>query len=483
MASDFGVFSDPGRCLPRVSSLLLRPTIMRPASLERRRLLRAAGVTLSLPLFTSLRPVGASPPASVPKKRMVCIGNMLGFYPSAFWPEGTLQGGKAPASRGDAAASRGDAPASRGEANGSGMEIRRDFSWGRTTASLAEVQDKLTLISGLDHGLKGGHFAIHAFLSGVRQVDAKSMPMANITVDQYAAERLSGQTRFSSLTVGSDTGIHGGCQLSWTRSGSRVPPITGPRELFDQLFVGTRREDKQAAMDRFRMQGSILDMVRSDAKSLERKLNSADRGKLDEYMTSVRDVEKRIGLRESWIDVPKPKAPFEPPKNQNFVDDLPLLYDLIALALQTDSTRIATLEIGGDFNPRDLGVKGGYHALSHHGQRREAIESLVTLETYQVEQFRRFIGKLDSTTDDHGSLLDQTAVLFGSGMGNANSHTNTHLPLVLAGGGFDHGRMLAFDHRNHHRPPLTNLFVSMLQDLGIETDSFATSTGTLRGLS
>ena len=223
-------------------------------------------------------------------------------------------------------------------------------------------------------------------------------------------------------------------------------------------------------------------MVKSDADRFQRKLNQQDRNKLDEYLTSVRDVERRIGLRRNWLDIPKPEAPFAAPKNRNMVEDLPLLYDLIALALQTDSTRIATLEIGGDFNPRDLGVNGDYHALSHHGQLEDRIEALVTLETYQMKQFVRFIEKL-STLDEGGQpLIDKTMVLFGSGMGNANSHTNTNLPEVLAGGGFTHGRMLAFDRKSKHRPPLTNLFVSMLQQFGMETNQFATSTGTLRGL-
>ena len=164
------------------------------------------------------------------------------------------------------------------------------------------------------------------------------------------------------------------------------------------------------------------------------------------------------------------------------VEDLPLLYDLILLALQTDSTRIATLEIGGDFNPKDLGIKGGYHSLSHHGHRQPAIDALKRIDQYQIEQFARFLGKLAATKDGDRSLLQQTGVLFGSGMGNANSHTNTNLPIVLAGGSWKHGRLLSFDSKASGRPPLTNLFVSMLQEFGAEVDRFATSTGTLRGL-
>ncbi|TWT55200.1 hypothetical protein Pla22_28550 [Rubripirellula amarantea] len=436
---------------------------MKNSSIQRRHLLRAAGASISLPYFASLPSTQASSRTTEPKHRMVCIGNMLGFYPEAFWPPTMLP--KSPA----------------------GFAETKAFQFGRTTGPLDRVREHVTVLSGLDHGIKGGHFSIHALLSGVKQNDAKTMPMANVTVDQYAAEFVSGQTRFPTLTIGSESGIHGGCQLSWTRSGTRVPPIPGPQQLFTELFVGTKPQDKAAQKQRFELQGSILDFVRGGAADLKRKLNRSDQAKLDEYMTSVREVEQRLGRRREWVDIPKPESPFEPPKNQNMVDDLPVLYDLIALALQTDSTRIATLEIGGDFNPQDLGVRGGYHAFSHHGQQPDAIEALVTLETYQVEHFARFIEKLSSTEDEHGTLLDQTQVLFGSGMGNANSHTNSNLPLVLAGGGLEgkghrHGRLLAFDETSSHRPPLTNLFVSMLQQFGVETDEFATSTGTLRGL-
>ena len=435
---------------------------------NRRAVLRAAGVSLAIPFLNSIpgkytraaNTTLRTTVASASKKRMICIGNMLGFYPNAFWPESEPVSSNADSSFVDTA----------------------DYQLGESCSALSSIRDKFTLIQGLDHGLSGGHFAIHAFLSGVKQVDAKSMPMANVTLDQYAAEFIPGQTRFPTLTIGSESGIHGGCQLSWTRSGTRVPPIPGPQQLFAKLFVGGSKADREAQTKRFALQSSILDTVLPEANSIDRHLNAADKAKFDEYLTSVRDVEKRIELRGNWIDTPKPEPPLKPPVNRNMVVDLPLLYDLIVLALQTDSTRIATLEIGGDFNPKDLGIKGGYHSLSHHGHRPEAIDSLVQIETYQIEQYARFISKLAETQDESGSLLDQTTVLFGSGMGNANSHTNSNLPLLLAGGDYRHGRRLAFDRKSEHRPPLTNLFVSMLQSFGADIEQFATSTGTLRGL-
>ncbi len=451
------------------SKITMSSTKSSPPSSNRRFFLRATGVSLALPLLESLgrrvfaqdSAIGTLPgneAGATRPMRMVCIGNLLGFHPETFWPEAAA------------------------DESITGLNEYRDFELNRTTAPLGAIRDRLTMIGGLDHGTSGGHFSIHSFLSGVRQIDAKSRPDANVTIDQYAADHVAGLTRFPTLTIGSESGIHGGCQLSWTRTGTRVPPVPGPEQLFKLMFEGVSEQDRLAVADRYKLQGSILDMVKNDADRFQRKLNQQDRNKLDEYLTSVRDVERRIGLRRNWLDIPKPEAPFAAPKNRNMVEDLPLLYDLIALALQTDSTRIATLEIGGDFNPRDLGVNGDYHALSHHGQLEDRIEALVTLETYQMKQFVSFIEKL-STLDEGGQpLIDKTMVLFGSGMGNANSHTNTNLPVVLAGGGFKHGRMLAFDRSSKHRPPLTNLFVSMLQQFGMKTDQFATSTGTLRGL-
>lgn len=161
------------------------------------------------------------------------------------------------------------------------------------------------------------------------------------------------------------------------------------------------------------------------------------------------------------------------------VDDLPLLYDLIVLALQTDSTRIATLEIGGDFESRYFDIRKGYHSLSHHGKVKENIENLLVLEEYQMKHFARFLEKLKGISDGEGSLLDHTMVLFGSGIANANSHTNKNLPVILAGGGFEHGEHRAFPGGGPWKRPLCNLYLSLLQKFGVETDQFGTSTGTI----
>ena len=266
---------------------------------------------------------------------------MLGFHPAAFWPSAKQVGVEG------------------------GFTSLEGFEHGTTTQPLNEIREQSTLIQGLDHDTKGGHFGIHSFLSGVKQNEASSMIHGNVTIDQFAAEHVVGQTRFPSLTIGSLEGIHGGCQLSWTRTGTRVPPIPGPEQLFKKLFVDATEQDKDSAADRFALQNSILDVVQEQAHDLQRSLNQRDKNKLDEYFTSVRDVEKGITRRRRWIDVPKPEAMIKQPQNRNMVEDLPLLYDLIVMALQTNATKVATLEIGGDFNPADLGIPGGYHSLAH----------------------------------------------------------------------------------------------------------------------
>jgi hypothetical protein len=380
--------------------------------------------------------------------RMVCIGNMLGFYQPEFFPRQT----------------------------------GRHYDLPSLLQPLAPHQDAFTLYSGLDHGVKGGHFAIHSYLSGVRQVDAKGMPEGNVSLDQRAAETVGGATRFPSLTIGSEDGLHGGCMMCWTRSGTRVPPIPGPKELFRKLFITDSETDRARATDQLALQGSILDAVMGDAKSLGRRLGRRDQEKLDEYFTSVRDVEKQMELGRRWTDVPKPKPGMPEPANTGFVSDLPVLYDLIALALQTDSTRIATLEIAGGFESSAFGLRKGYHALSHHGQVQENIDGLLKLEKYQMEQFARFLAKLQSLEDGEGNLLDHTMVLFGSGMGNANAHTNTNLPMILAGGGYRHGEHRVYPEKGLGRVPLCNLYLSMLQRFGVEADRFGLSTGTMRDL-
>ena len=417
---------------------------------SRRSVLRGAGACIALPLMPSLRTARAAADTTARPKRMVCIGNEFGMYPGAFWPK----------------------------TYGTDYEI---------TPLLKPIESHradLTLFSHLDHGLKGGHFAIHGYLTGVKAVDARGMKDGGISLDQRAAEFVGSRTRFPSLTIGSEDGLHGGCRMSWTRTGTRVPPIPGPRELFRMLFVPDDSKAKQQAADRIALQGSILDAIQGDAKSLQKRLGKDDREKLDEYFSSIRDVESKLSLDRKWQSIAKPDAPVDKPENKGLTHDLPALYELMALALQTDSTRVATLEIGNGFVASALGIKKGYHSLSHHGKLQSNIDQLVQIELYQMEHFAKFVDRLKSIREPESdkSLLDSTMVLMGSGMGNGNSHTNSDLPIILAGGGFRHGEFQQYPSDRNKRVPLCNLFVSMLQQFGVETDDFGTSTSTLSGL-
>ncbi len=418
---------------------------------RRRFILKSLGASLALPALPSLlasavgkkSAVQTAKGAGVGSRRFVAIGNLLGYQVKQLFPETT----------------------------GAAYE--------QTTLlkPLWDVRKHLTVYRGLDHGIKGGHFAVHSFLSGVLNSEAQNRPGGNVSIDQFMADEIGFQTRFPSLTVGSEGGIHGGCQIAWTKSGVRVPPITGPAELFDRLFVSDSQERQDRRNQENRLQASILDSGLADANRLSKQVNREDKAKLDEYFTSIRDVEKRLELRQRWASQPKPKPPFDRPENRNRVQDLPMLYELIALALQTDSTRIATLEIGGDFLPQDLGIDKAYHGLSHHGNDEAAIKHLITLETYQIDQFGKFLARLAKLEDGERTLLDSTSVLFGSGIGDANTHKNSDLPIILAGGGYRHGEFKKVPSAGPNKVPLCNLYVDIAQRMGVETDSFGNSTG------
>jgi hypothetical protein len=418
---------------------------------RRRFILKSLGATLALPALPSIMAsavggnsaVQTARGAGTGARRFVAVGNLLGYQVKQLFPETT----------------------------GTAYE---------QTTLLKPLWDNrrhMTVYRGLDHGIKGGHFAVHSFLSGVLNSEAQNRPGGNVTIDQFIADEIGFQTRFPSLTVGSEGGIHGGCQIAWTKSGVRVPPITGPAELFDRLFVSDSQERQDRRNQENRLQASILDTVLGDANRLSKRVNREDKDKLDEYFTSIRDVEKRLELRQRWASLPKPKPPFDKPSNKNKVEDLPMLYELIALALQTDSTRIATLEIGGDFLPQNLGIEKSYHGLSHHGNDETAIKHLITLETYQIEQFGKFLTRLSKLEDGERTLLDSTSVLFGSGIGDANTHKNSDLPIILAGGGYRHGEFKKVASSGPNKVPLCNLFVDIAQRMGVEAESFGTSTG------
>ena len=425
----------------------------KPLHLDRRAFLRGTGVAMALPFLEAMRPatraLSSSSSISSSPTRMVCVGNPLGLVPDAFFPTKT----------------------------GAGYETTPLLK------PLREHRADFTVFSHLDHDVSGGHRGVHAFLSGLKDNDATDWPERNISMDQRAAEHVGSQTRFPSLVVSSGRTSPGNeiaCKLSWTRNGVNVPPIDRASEVFRALFLADDAASRGKKARAYDENASVLDAIGAQAKLLERKLGKTDREKLDEYLTSVREVERKLDMSQAWLDKPKPKVGMSTPTDNGFMETLPVMYDLIALALQTDSTRVASLSIPGTIDTDDLGLRGSYHGFSHHGKSDVLRQGLLVIENFQTAQLSRFLSKLKQMKVPDGSpLLDHTMVLFGSGMGNGSSHSNKKLPVLLAGGGFKHGEHKAYPTSRHRRVPLANLYTAMLQRFGVETEKFNTATGTL----
>ena len=262
--------------------------------------------------------------------------------------------------------------------------------------------------------------------------------------------------------------------MCWTRAGVHVPPITNPATLFRGLFVNSPQSERETERTRLKHRASVLDALRDSASALNRTLNAADRNKLDQYLTSVRDVERRLQMSKEWIDRPKPKPPIDEVLNEErqHIDEVALLYDLMALALQTDSTRIATLETGLGFRTAELDL-GSYHQLSHHGKSKDRIGQLQIVEAFLATKLSNFISRLKEA-----QIFDNTLIVFGSGMSDGSTHSNRNLPVLLAGGGMKHQGHVVCPVEQHKRVPLANLWLSILQWFGSEVDRFGRSTGT-----
>jgi hypothetical protein len=411
--------------------------------LDRRHFLRAAGVSLALPWLEG--PSRAAP--AKPPRRMVCVCTPLGLHPAFFFPE----------------------------------KSGKDYALTPYLDVVKDFRDDFTVISGLSHPDVGpSHDSIYSFLTAAPHPELRAGFRNTISLDQFAAEKIGGETRFPSLVLSCE-----GFSLSWTRSGAIVPSDAWPSSVFARLFLEGRPEEVQAQARRLRDGQSILDTVGGQAKSMQSGLGADDRDKLDEYFTSVRELEKRLAVAERWSKVPKPKVDAKPPQNVASPADLVgrarVWFDLIHLALQTDSTRLVTLLLlGTSLVPPVKGVSLGHHDLSHHGQDPNKIEQLKKVELEELTALGDFLKKLKGTKEGGASLLDRTTVYFSSNLGNASTHATKNLPVLLAGGGFMHGRHLAFDPAKP--PPLSNLYVSLLQRLGIESDKFGSATGTLTGL-
>jgi len=356
----------------------------------------------------------------------------------------------------------------------------RDYQATPYLEPLQGLREKFSIISGLRHpDVDGGHSAEESFLTGAAHPGQPSF-RNTISVDQYAAERIGHLTRVPSLALSAN-----GTGLSYTRSGVRIPSERKPSRVFAKLFLEGSESEKAAQMRRIEDGQSIMDLVREQTAGVARKLGREDNETLDQYLTSVRELEGRLVMQGEWAKLPKPKVDQEPPSDiedrADFVGRMKLMYDLIFLALRTDSTRLITFcGAGGNYVPTLAGVDEDWHNLSHHGKDPKKIEKLALIELEEMKLFAEFLGRLDEVKEGEHTLLDQTAILSGSNLGNASSHNNTNLPVIAAGGRFEHGQHLAFEQEK--APPLCNLFVSYLQHLGIEAGTFSTGTGKMAGL-
>jgi hypothetical protein len=361
------------------------------------------------------------------------------------------------------------------------QESGRSYESSLYLKALEDLREQYTVISGSSHpGVSGGHRAEASILTA-QPMGRGGQSRNSISLDQYMAKYLGHHTRFPSLVLSS----RGSNSPSYTENGSMIPAEDSPSRLFTKLFIDDSEQEQQRQAHRLQEGQSIMDLVQEDSKRLSHELGAGDRDRLDAYFTSLRDLENRLAASEEWVHRPKPKVDAKKPvdirNSSDFVGMQKLMTDMIRLALKTDSTRFITYHLGGSGGVVPIeGVKEGYHALSHHGRDQEKLEQLALVETAIVSEWGNFLRDLQAEDDNGRSLLDQTSVFLTSNLGNASNHDNRNMPVLLGGGGFQHGQHLAFDQKNNY--PLPNLYVSLLQRLGLEDDQFATSTGTFRGL-
>ena len=394
---------------------------------------------MALPLMESAAPRAMAATSAKRPRRILAIGNHLGFYPPAFFPE----------------------------------KAGADYVSSQTLKNIERHRKDFTVFSNLDDGAHGGHSGVHAFLSGgIRKEESGGFPEKNISLDQVAAEYSGSTARFPSINAG----LGEGTDMCWNRTGVRIPPINNPARLFEALFVERSTSERDLERTRLEHRGSVLDALRESAKSLHGNLSNADRDKLDQYLTSVRDVENRLQMSEVWLDKPKPRPAIAPVTDEDrmHIEELPLFFDLLTLALQTNSTRVATFEIPMGFTTSDLdNVSSGYHGLSHHSKGESKLEQLKVVEDYIFSQIDRLFDGLREAR-----IFNDTLVVIGSGMSDGSTHSNKNLPVLLAGGGLKHQGHIISPADKHRRVPLSNLWLSSLQWFGVERERFGKSTGT-----
>lgn len=405
--------------------------------LNRRKFLKAAGVSLALPMLESM-PVLAAAKTSAPAQRLVCIGTYLGFHQQSFYPKQV----------------------------GTGYELSPLLE------PLGGYREDFTVFSGLDHRAGNGHNNWSNYLCGNQ--------VGSVSLDQIVAEQIGQQSRFPSLQL---TAGKASRSMNYTKHGVALPMIQRPSVLYSKLFASA--EDRAHSEYLLKSGRSSLDLVLEDAKRLQGNVSSQDKEKLDEYFQSVRDVEKQMNRQLKGIDDPIPETDYRLPGYDPIAPNLmleaeTLMYDLMALALETDSTRVATMFLAGlgqVFTIEGETLQAGYHALSHHGNDPEKIRDLVKVEVEHMRRFGRFLDQLKTKKDAEGRpLLDSTVVLLGTGMGDASRHANSDLPTLVAGGGFQHGKHIATERNAPEAPLLGDLYITLMQQLGLEIDRFSNAS-------
>jgi Protein of unknown function (DUF1552)/TAT (twin-arginine translocation) pathway signal sequence len=419
--------------------------------LSRRHFLKGSGAAIALPLLDAMTPASSraeTRAGSIPRTVTICGG--LGFHTPFLFPE--AQG--------------------------------RDYELTPYLELLKEHRHDLTMFSGLSHPEQNGNNGHASSLTWLTSAPRPGLAgfRNTVSLDQLIAGHLGGTTRLPYLCLANDGG-----SLAWTANGINIPAESSPSRLFKKLFVAGSQAEIAAQMRELKRGKSILDTVRGDARKLDKSLGPKDRHKLDEYFSAIRDLETQIGQSESWTTRPKPIVDYKQPEDVADRNDLVakqrLMYDMMGLALATDSTRVITLSLGGmNAVPSNIpGVKTDWHNLSHHGKDAEKIDELRLIEEAEFKEFNRFLTQLKKADENGRSLLDNTAVLFGSNLGNASSHDWHNLPVLLAGGGYRHGAYVAHDAKNN--TPFANLFVALAQRMGLGIDHFGSSTAdSVRGL-
>ncbi len=412
-------------------------------SVNRRHFLKAGSSLLALP---ALEAFAAPASAASTAKNFVAIGTWLGWHQNAFFPK----------------------------------QAGRDYEMPTTLSPLTGLRDEFTVFSGLDHRSPNGHGAWSNFLCGSKPED--------YSLDQFVADNIGQKSRFPSIELTAGAGEVSKA-MSFTKQGIGLPMIQRPSVFYKQLFVS--KADRARTEYLLRSGQSSLDLVFEDAKRLQKALPGRDRDKLEEYFESFRAVEKRMGRQLDTINDPVPETDYKLPSYDPITPNLQIeaeeiMYELMTLALETESTRVISFflhGLGQVFSFDGKALSAGYHGLSHHGNDPNMIRDLIAIETAHIHCFAGFLDQLKEKKNPEGkSLLDDTVILLGTGMGDASRHSNRNLPTLVAGGGFDHGNHIAIDASKNDAPLLGDLYITLMQRLGMDVDSFSNASRNMNQL-